>query len=57
MSFDFSKEYCSHSIEELEGMLKEKKIDVVSCQGNFPAVAIVDIGKIKELLKQRIVNI
>lgn len=54
---DFSNEYCSESLEEIEKMLEEKKIDKISCQDNLPAVSMVDVQKIKDALKERIVNI
>lgn len=54
---DFSNEYCKESLEELEGMLAEKKIDKISCQEHLPAISIVDVAKIKEMLKERIVEV
>ncbi len=54
---DYSKEYCSETLEELEQMLQDKKIDKISCQTNLPAISMVDVAAIKEMLRQRIVQI
>lgn len=54
---DYSNVYCSQNIAELEEMIKEKKIDKLVCQENFPAIAIPDIINIKDMLKGRVVNI
>lgn len=54
---DYSNIYCSQNIQELEEMIKEKKIDKLVCQENFPAIAIPDIINIKDMLKGRVVNI
>ena len=54
---DYSNVYCSQNIAELEEMIKEKKMDKLVCQENFPAIAIPDIINIKDMLKGRVVNI
>jgi len=54
---DYSQEYCSETLEELEKMLNDKKIDKISCQTNLPAISMVDVAAIKEMLKQRIVQV
>lgn len=54
---DYSNVYCKESLEELEQMLKEKRIDRISCQDSLPAISIIDVDKIREMLKARIVNI
>ncbi len=54
---DYSNVYCKESLEELEQMLKEKRIDRISCQDSLPAISIIDVDKIRKMLKARIVNI
>jgi len=54
---DYSNEYCSETLEDLEQMIKDKRVDRVSCQENLPVVSVMDIVAIKDLLRDRIVNI
>lgn len=54
---DYSNEYCSQTLEELEQMIKDKKIDKISCQDNLPAISIVDVEAIRNMLKDRIIEI
>lgn len=54
---DYSKEYCSQSIEELAEMLEKKSVEKLACQGNFPAISVLDVQAIKDMLRERIVKI
>ena len=54
---DWSEAYCSQSVEELEEMLKQRSFEKLACQEHVPVLPIVDIEAIKELLKNRIVNV
>jgi len=54
---DYSKEYCSETLEELEQMIKDKRIDKITCQENLPAISIIDVEAIRNMLKERIVKV
>lgn len=54
---DYSKEYCSQSLEELTEMLEKKSVEKLACQGNFPAVSLLDVQAIKDMLRERIIKI
>lgn len=54
---DFSQEYFNTSVDELEKALAEKTFEPLVCQEHVPEVTIMDIQEIKNLLKQRVVQI
>lgn len=54
---NMSELYCNESIDELNHSLKSKSFDSISCQDNYPSIAITDLVNITKLLKQRIVRV
>lgn len=54
---DYSNIYSSQTLEELEKMLEGKTFEKIACQEFLPAIPLVDIENIKEMLKLRIQKI
>lgn len=54
---DYSQEYFNASVEELTGMVKDRKFDGISCQDNLPALSLSDISKVEAELKSRVKSI
>lgn len=52
----FDEEYHDFSLNELEEIAKSKSFEKLSVQDNVPAISLVDINNIKDLLKNRVVN-
>ena len=50
----FDEEYHDLSLEELEEAAKNKSFNTLSVKDNVPAVSLVDLNQIRELLKSRI---
>ena len=50
----FDSEYHDFTLEELEEAAKNKSFENLSVKDNVPAVSLVDLNKIRELLKNRV---
>ncbi len=53
----FDEEYHDHTLGELEKAVQSKTFDGISIKANAPAVSLVDLGTIKNLLKNRVKQI
>lgn len=50
----FDEEYHDYTLGELEKAVQDKTFDGISIKSNAPAVSLVDLGTIKDLLKNRV---
>lgn len=53
----FDEEYHDYTLNELEEVVKNKNFDSISVKDNLPAVSMVDVNTIKDLLRSRITKI
>ena len=54
---DFSTEYCSSTLEDLQIELSNKVFEKLSCQNNLPITSLKEIIDITKILNERIVKI
>lgn len=53
---NFSSEYFSMSVEELERAVREKDFETFTCQDQAPDVSMTNIQDIKDILSRKVVN-
>ena len=54
---DFSQEYCSSTLEDLQMELSNKVFEKLSCQNNLPITSLKEIIDITKILNKRIVKV
>lgn len=54
---DFSTEYCSNTLEDLQMELSNKVFEKLSCQDNLPITSLKEIIDITKVLSERIVKV
>jgi hypothetical protein len=54
---DFSQEYCSNTLEDLQMELSNKVFEKLSCQDNLPITSLKEIIDITKILSERIVKV
>jgi len=54
---DFSTEYCSSTLEDLQMELSNKVFEKLSCQNNLPITSLKEIIDITKILNERIVKV
>ena len=54
---DFSTEYCSSTLEDLQMELSNKVFEKLSCQNNLPITSLKEIIDITKILSERIVKV
>ena len=54
---DFSTEYCSNTLEDLQMELSNKVFEKLSCQDNLPITSLKEIIDITKILNKRIVKV
>lgn len=54
---DFSQEYCSNTLEDLQMELSNKVFEKLSCQDNLPITSLKEIIDITKVLSARIVKV
>ena len=54
---DFSTEYCSNTLEDLQMELSNKVFEKLSCQNNLPITSLKEIIDITKILNKRIVKV
>ena len=54
---DFSTEYCSNTLEDLQMELSNKVFEKLSCQDNLPIASLKEIIDITKVLSERIVKV
>ena len=54
---DFSTEYCSNTLEDLQMELSNKVFEKLSCQDNLPITSLKEIIDITKVLSARIVKV
>ena len=54
---DFSQEYCSNTLEDLQIELSNKVFKKLSCQDNLPITSLKEIIDITKVLNERIVKV
>lgn len=54
---DFSQEYCSNTLEDLQMELSNKVFEKLSCQNNLPITSLKEIIDITKILSERIVKV
>ena len=54
---DFSTEYCSSTLEDLQMELSNKVFEKLSCQNNLPITSLKEIIDITKILNKRIVKV
>jgi hypothetical protein len=54
---DFSQEYCSSTLEDLQIELSNKVFEKLSCQDNLPITSLKEIIDITKILSERIVKV
>lgn len=54
---DFSQEYCSNTLEDLQMELSNKVFEKLSCQNNLPITSLKEIIDITKVLSERIVKV
>jgi len=54
---DFSTEYCSSTLEDLQMELSNKVFEKLSCQNNLPITSLKEITDITKILSERIVKV